>query len=95
MRLDSELKHAEMFKQVQRWNSISAEEVAKFPRLFPNLSWLTPGRTSGQQKLVLTLPWIENYLMMAKSLKVGYLPYAVGKQLSVPLINLGRNWMLK
>ena len=81
-----------MFKQVQRQNSISAEEVAKFPCLFPNLSWLTSGRTSGQKKLVLTLPWIEreNYLMMAKSLNVGYLPYAVGKQLSIPLINLGR-----
>ena len=45
------------------------------------------GRTSSHQKLVPTLPWIENCLMVTKSLKVGCLPYAVGKQPSIPLIN--------
>ena len=29
-------------------NSTTAEEVARFQRLFPNLSLLTSGRTSGQ-----------------------------------------------
>ena len=68
----------------------------EFQRLFPNPSWLTSGRTSGHQKLVATFPWIDNCLMWwLGSLKVGYLPYAIGKQLSITLINLGRTWMLE
>ena len=80
---------------VRRRNSSSAEEDARFQGLFPNLSRLTSGRTSGHQKLVSTFPWIDNCLMVTKSLKVGCLSCAVGKQPSIPLINLGRTWTLK
>ena len=45
-------------------------------------------------KLAPTFPWIDNCLKVTKLLKVGCLPYAVGKQLSIPLINLGRTWTL-
>ena len=47
---------------VYRRNSTSAEEVDRFQRLFHNPSWLTPGKTSGHQKLVPTFPWIYNCL---------------------------------
>ena len=50
-----------------------------------NLSWWMSGRTYGYQNLVSIFPGIENCL------KAGYLPYADGKQPSIPLINLGRN----
>ena len=33
---------------------------------FLNLSWLVSGRTPGHQKLILTFPWINNYLMVTK-----------------------------
>ena len=45
---------------VQRPNSTSTEEVARFQRLLPNPSWLMSGRTSSHQKLVSTFPWIDN-----------------------------------
>ena len=66
------------------------EEIARFQHLFPNPSWLMSGRTSSHQKLVPAFPWIDNCVMVSKSLKVGHLRYAVGKQPSIPLINLGR-----
>ena len=50
---------------VWRWNSTSAEEGARFQRLFPNPSWLTLGRTSGDQKLHSTFPWIDNDILLA------------------------------
>ena len=34
--------------------------------IHPNPSWLTSGRTSGQQKLVPTFPWMDNCLMVTK-----------------------------
>ena len=52
------------------------------------------GRTSGHQKLVLTYPWIDNCFMVTKSPEVDCLPCAVGKQPSIPLINLGKTWKL-
>ena len=61
---------------VRRQKSTSAEEVARFRRLFPNLSWLSSGRTSGHQNLISIFPWIDNCLKVAESLKVGCLPYA-------------------
>ena len=47
---------------VQRQNSqlLPAEEVARFQRLFPNLSWLTSGRTSSHQNLVSIFPGTDN-----------------------------------
>ena len=76
---------------VPRWqNSTSAEEVARFQCLSPNPSWLASGRTSGHQNLVIIFPWLDLWW-----LKVGCVPYAVGKQPSMPLINLGRKWLLK
>ena len=42
------------------------------------------------QKLAPSFPLIDNCLKVTKLLKVGCLPYAVGKQPSIPLINLGR-----
>ena len=58
---------------VQRQNSTSAKEVARFQRLFLNPSWLTlGGRTSSHQKLAPTFPWIDNCLMMTKSLQDGF-----------------------
>ena len=69
---------------------MKTEEVTKFQRLFPNSGWLTSGRTSGHQKLVPTFPWIDNCFGLTKLLKVNCLPYAVGKQPSIPLINLER-----
>ena len=47
---------------VQRQNSTTAEEVARFQRLFPNPSWLMSGRTSGHQNLVSIFPGIDNCL---------------------------------
>ena len=46
---------------VRRWNSTSAEEIARFQCLFPNLSWVPSvvGKTSGHLKLVPTFPLIE------------------------------------
>ena len=52
--------------RVRKRNSTSAGEVARFQRLFANLSWITSGRTSGQQTLVPTFPWINNCLMVTK-----------------------------
>ena len=37
----------------------------------------------------------QRHLMKKALLHAGYLPYAVGKQPSIPLINLGRKWTLK
>ena len=54
-----------LFSEVRRWNSTSAEEVARL-RLFSNPSWLTSGRTYGHQKLVPTMSWIDNCLMVTK-----------------------------
>ena len=51
---------------VQKRNSTSAEEVARFQHLFPNPSWLMSGRTSGHQKIVPTFLWIDNCLMVTK-----------------------------
>ena len=51
------------------------------------------GRTSRHQNLVSIFPGIDNCL--AKCQRADCLPYAVGKQPSIPLINLGRKWMLK
>ena len=48
--------------RVRRQNSTTAEEVARFQRLFPNLSWLMSGRTSGHQNLVSIFPGIDNCL---------------------------------
>ena len=66
----------------------------QIPALFPNPIWLVRGRASRHQKLAPTFPWIDNSLMVTKLLKVGCLPYAVGKQPSIPLIDLGRTWTL-
>ena len=52
--------------EVWRQNSTSADKVARFQCLFPNLSWLMSGRTSGHQKLIPTFLWIDNCLMAAK-----------------------------
>ena len=60
---------------------------------FPDPSWLVWGRASRHQILA-TFPWIDNCLKMTKLLKVGCLPYSVGRQPSIPLINLGRTWTL-
>ena len=43
----------------RRRNSTSAEEVARFPHLFPKPSWLISGKTSGHQKLVPTFPCMD------------------------------------
>ena len=43
---------------------------------------------------VILAPWIDNCLAVTKLLKVGCLPYAVGKQPSIPLIYLGKTWTL-
>ena len=47
---------------VERQNSTTAEEVVRIQSLFPNPSWLTSGRTSGHQNLVLIFPGIDNCL---------------------------------
>ena len=47
---------------VRRQDSTTAEEVARFQRLFPNPSWLTSGRTSGHQNLVSIFPGIDDCL---------------------------------
>ena len=69
----------------------TAEEVARFQRLFPDPSRLTSGRTSNHQNLVSIFPGIANCLKAKPYWLVdsGCLPYAVGKQPSIPLINLG------
>ena len=41
-------------------NSTTAEEIARFQRLFPNPRWLMSGRTSGHQNLVSIFPGIDN-----------------------------------
>ena len=92
MKLDAIL---ETSSTVRRCNSTSVQEIARSQRLLPTPSWLTSRRTSGHQKLVPTFPWMDNCLMATKTLTVGCLPYAVGKQPSIPLINLGRTWTLK
>ena len=71
--------------KVRRQNSTSAEEVARFQRLFPNPSWFMSGKTSGHQKLVPTIPSIDDCLMVSNLLKVGCLLYSVEKQPLVPL----------
>ena len=83
----------EWVTSVRRWNSTSAEEDARFQRLFPNPSWLTSGRTPGRQKLITTFQRID--IDIRQTLKAGCLPHAVEKQLFIPLINLGRKWLLK
>ena len=67
---------------------------ARFQRLFSNPGGLMSGRTSAHQNLVSLFPGIDNCLK-TKWLKDGCLPYAVGKQLFIPLISLGRKWTLK
>ena len=69
----------------------------KIPTSLPNPSWLTSGRTPGRQKLITTFQWIDTDIRQLpyQTLKVGCLPHAVGKQPSIPLINLGRKWLLK
>ena len=47
---------------VRRQNSTTAEELARFQRLFPIPSWLMSGRTSGHQNLVSIFPEIDNCL---------------------------------
>ena len=47
---------------IRRQNSTTAEENARFQRLFPNLRWLTSGRTSGHQNLVSIFLGIDNRL---------------------------------
>ena len=58
----------------------------------------SPAQIAARQKktlkLALAFPWIKNCLTVTKSLKVGCLPYAVGKQPSIPLIDLRRTWTL-
>ena len=46
--------------KVRRQNSTTAEEIARFQRLFPNPSWLTSERTSGHQNLVSIFPGIDS-----------------------------------
>ena len=72
---------------VWRQNSTSAEEVIRFQSIFPSSelpSWLTSGRTFGHQKLAPTFPWIDNCLMVTKSLKVGGLFMLMGSSCPYP-----------
>ena len=41
-----------LYYMVRRQDLTTAEVVARFQGLFPNPSWLMPGRTSGHQNLV-------------------------------------------
>ena len=71
-------------------NSSTAEEVARFQRLFPNPSFLMSSRTSGHQNHASIFSEIDNCLKAKRQRLVVYttLSYAVGKQPSIPLINL-------
>ena len=64
--------------------------LKRFQHLFPNLRLLTLAKTSSHQKLIPTSPLITALWW----LKAGCLPYAVGKQPSIPSINLRRKWMI-
>ena len=90
-------------------NSTATEEVAR-SSIFSLIGTGWAGRTSDHQKLVPTFSWIDNCLMVTKmkvslwltkksqmevSLKVGCLPYAVGKQPSIPMNYRGRKWVLR
>ena len=57
---------------VRRRNSTSAEEVARFQRLFKNLSWLTSGRTSRKDiQSPKTCSLIVTYLVANASMLLG------------------------
>ena len=76
--------------RVWRQNSTIAEEVARFQRLSPNPSWFDVRKNIRSPK-----PFFNNSPGIDNCLKAGCLPCAVGKQPSIPLINLGRKWAFK
>ena len=82
-----------MQSTVRRQNSTSAEEVARFKRLFPNPSWLAPRRTSGHPKLVPTFPWIYNYLMVTKCERLVFYLMLLGSSRPYPWLILQKMYV--